>query len=162
MLRSRILVVFDSEVLEIGVEKVCQLDRKVRQITRAWARGEAKLFVKRVYGGPEEEQVMTALGVKAGWRQGGTGEEEDILPYLWSDCKSFCLEQPRSTMLVLCSDRPELKGPIRKLGTEGVDTRVITPAKRERSELASMVRMDSGYVAQNGVTVWDKPRRSLV
>ena len=142
MLRSRILVVLDSEAFEVGVDKVRQLDRKVRQITRMWTRGEAKLFVKRIYGGQGVEHVMAALGIKAGWRRGGTGEGDDVLPYLWNDCKAFCLEKPRSTMLVLCSDRPELKGLVRELGTEGVDIRVIVPAEQGRSELASMVRMD--------------------
>ena len=65
-----------------------------------------------------------------------------MIPYLWNDCKAFCLERPRSTMLVLCSDRVEVAGLVTDLGKVGVDIRVITTARTERNELAAMVHMD--------------------
>ena len=85
---------------------------------------------------------MTALGVKAGWRQGGTRESNDVIPYLRNECKAICLERPLSTMLVLCSDRAERAGLVTELGKVSVDIRLITTTGTEWNKLAAMVRMD--------------------
>ena len=142
VMRSRVLVVLDSEAFEVGLDEAMDLDRGVRLIIRVWVQDSAKLFIKRVYGWHKTERLMTALGVKVGWRQGGTREGEDVIPYLRNECKPNCLEKPLSTMQVLCSDRAELAGLVTELGKASEDIRLATPTETEWNKLAAMVRMD--------------------
>ena len=142
-MKSRILVVLDTGSLDICGDKAVELDRALRGITSRWAEGDSEtLVVKRAYGWHKTEALMVALGVRAGWRQGGTGELEDVVPYLWNDCKSFCLEQPLSTTLVLCSDRAELAGLVKELETSGVEVCVVNPGDLVGNELVDQVELD--------------------
>lgn len=92
VMRSSVLLVLDSEEIEVGLDEAMDLVRRVRQIIKGVAQRSAKLFIKKVYGWHKTEQLMTAPGVKAGWRQGCTGESEDVIPYLGTSANSFALK----------------------------------------------------------------------
>ena len=129
--RERVLLVLDTESVDAEPEQAILLDKALVEIARKFTGSlRQKLFIKRAYGPDERLNLLKKLQGVAGWRLGGTGHEVDVVPYIWSDCKAFCLERPEETTLVLCSNRPEFRELVGVLDGAGVAINVVRPAMK--------------------------------
>ena len=127
--RERVLLVLDMESVDAEPEQATLLDKALVETARKITGSlREKLFIKRAYGSDERLSLLHRLQRAAGWRLGGTGHDVDVVPYILSDCKAFCLERPEETILVLCSNRPEFRELVGELDGAGVDVNVVRPA----------------------------------
>lgn len=105
----RVLVVLDLWNIRASVPAIKGLSRRLSSVTRQRISGlgtaQSDVLVRRVYAPPGMVRAALVLGRDSGWRQGGTGESQDIVPYLSADVRAFCMEAPSSSGLVLCSSR---------------------------------------------------------
>ena len=130
-LRERVLLVLDTDSVDTEPDKATMLDKALVETVRKFTGSlKQKVFVKRAYGPHGSVKLLNKLQGVAGWRLGGTGREEDVVPYIWSDCKAFCLERPEETTLVLCSNRPEFRELVGVLDGAGVDVNVVRPSMK--------------------------------
>ncbi|MDE2688591.1 MAG: hypothetical protein OXI16_13990 [Chloroflexota bacterium] len=132
-LRDRVLLVLDTESVDAEPERADMLDKALMQIVRKFTGSlQEKVFIKRAYGPHRSVKFLNKLQGTAGWRLGGTGLEEDVVPYVRNDCKAFCLERPDATTLILCFNRPEFIELVGVLDGAGVDVNVVRPTVKQR------------------------------
>ncbi len=144
--RTRLLVMLDVQTIRVSAGNAPELDRVIERIVRTWFPSSSARFrggqVKRVYAADRSRRASSRLGGRAGWRQGGTGEAADIVSYIASDSRSFCLDRPRETTLVLCTDNPEFTRLIEELRAKGVEVCLISSASGPKPELVAELRGD--------------------
>lgn len=126
--RKRVLLPLDAESVEAEPDKARVLDRALVDVPREVCGTLLdKRVIKRAYGADGAISLLNKLQGGSGWRLGGTGHEEDIVPYMLSDCTSFCMECPGETVFVLCSNRPEFLEMVGVLDGAGVEVKVVRP-----------------------------------
>ena len=118
----RIVVMLDLSTVGLQWDAALRFNADLHQLIGKWTGDDSRGLnvVKRVYAPDWELRTALYLGRMAGWRQGGTGEVNEIAEYIRNDSRAFCLEEPESSGLVLCSDDVGLVGLIEDLDNAGV------------------------------------------
>ena len=151
----RIAVFFDARSMPVHSLSAGALNRTVSRLLSEWVRrpeyAEQVARVKRVYAAHHMLPLALTLGRRMGWRQGGSGEAEEIAEFIVNDSKAFCMEAPCRSAIALLSEDEGFTELIAEIRDAGSEVYLIAKAASIPNKLAAGVKGGNiGFLPSTG------------